>query len=64
MPGTTSTRDLILWEISMSAQTQFVPGTAPQTTAQVVIEALVKKYGALSALNGVSFDIARANGWR
>jgi putative ABC transport system ATP-binding protein len=42
----------------MSVHTQIVP-SAPRLAAQVQIEALVKKYGALSALNGVSFDIAR-----
>jgi putative ABC transport system ATP-binding protein len=38
----------------MTAQTQAVP----QVATQVVIEGLVKQYGALRALNGVSFDIA------
>jgi putative ABC transport system ATP-binding protein len=38
---------------------QVVTDAASQLAAQVQIEALVKKYGALSALNGVSFDIAR-----
>jgi putative ABC transport system ATP-binding protein len=38
----------------MTAQTQSVP----QVATQVVIDALVKQYGPLRALNGVSFDIA------
>jgi putative ABC transport system ATP-binding protein len=38
----------------MSTQTQSVP----QVATQVVIDALVKQYGPLRALNGVSFDIA------
>ena len=38
----------------MTAQTQAVP----QIMTQVVIEGLVKQYGPLRALNGVSFDIA------
>src|SRR5260221_8495361 len=31
---------------------------SPQVAPQVVIDALVKQYGSLRALNGVSFDIA------
>ena len=38
----------------MSTQTQAVPKLA----TQVVIDALVKQYGTLRALNGVSFNIA------
>jgi putative ABC transport system ATP-binding protein len=38
----------------MTAQTQVVP----QVATQVVIDGLVKQYGALRALNGVSFAIA------
>ncbi len=38
----------------MNGQTQL----APQIATQVVIDTLVKQYGALRALNGVSFDIA------
>ena len=38
--------------------TQFSPGCRVITQSQVVIDALVKQYGALRALNGVSFDIA------
>src|SRR5947207_659511 len=38
----------------MTTQTQ----TAPQLATQVVIDALVKQYGTLRALNGVSFNIA------
>jgi putative ABC transport system ATP-binding protein len=38
----------------MTAQTQ----TAPHVATQVVIDALVKQYGTLRALNGVSFNIA------
>jgi putative ABC transport system ATP-binding protein len=38
---------------------QVVTDAAPRLAEQVQIDALVKKYGALSALNGVSFDIAR-----
>ena len=38
----------------MNGQTQL----APQIATQVVIHTLVKQYGALRALNGVSFDIA------
>src|SRR6266567_8755752 len=38
----------------MTTQTQI----APQLATQIVIDALVKQYGSLRALNGVSFDIA------
>jgi len=42
----------------MSAHSQIVGSALPQQTAQVVIDALVKQYGSLLALNGVSFNIA------
>ena len=42
----------------MSAPTQLVTSTLPQAAAQVQIDTLVKQYGALKALNGVSFNIA------
>jgi len=42
----------------MSARTQIILGAAPQPAAQVVIDGLVKQYGALRALGGVSFNIA------
>jgi len=35
-----------------------MPGAPPQAAAQVVIDGLVKQYGALRALGGVSFNIA------
>ena len=42
----------------MSTTTPSVPEVRAQAAPQVVIDALVKQYGSLRALNGVSFDIA------
>src|SRR5215467_520102 len=42
----------------MASTAQFEPGTQREATAQVVIDTLVKQYGALKALNGVSFNIS------
>jgi len=42
----------------MSAQSPTVESAVPPTAAQVVIDALVKQYGSLRALNGVSVNIA------
>ena len=42
----------------MATSTQFETATTPRATAQVVIDGLVKQYGTLKALNGVSFNIA------
>src|SRR5262249_4496926 len=43
---------------NMATSTQFETATTPRATARVVIEGLVKQYGTLKALNGVSFNIA------
>jgi putative ABC transport system ATP-binding protein len=42
----------------MSAKTQAALQVRPQAAPQVTIDALVKQYGTLRALNGVSFNIA------
>jgi putative ABC transport system ATP-binding protein len=42
----------------MSARSQITESAAPRQAAQVEIDALVKQYGSLRALNGVSFNIA------
>jgi putative ABC transport system ATP-binding protein len=42
----------------MSARSQIMESAAPRQTAQVEIDALVKQYGPLRALNGVSFNIS------
>ena len=42
----------------MSAQSRLAAGMKPRPAAQVVIDSLVKQYGALRALNDVSFNIS------
>jgi putative ABC transport system ATP-binding protein len=42
----------------MTARSPIAEGVVPRLAAQVIIDALVKRYGALCALNGVSFNIA------
>ena len=42
----------------MSARSQITASAAPRQAAQVEIDALVKQYGSLRALNGVSFNMA------
>src|ERR1700758_2781419 len=42
----------------MSERSQITESAAPRQAAQVEIDALVKQYGSLRALNGVSFNIA------
>src|ERR1700758_5783393 len=42
----------------MSERSQITESAAPRQAAQVEIDALVKQYGSLRALNGVSFNIS------